>query len=67
MKADPEWKQRVVSWRIDLTRIAVSFSEGDAWVDPKKHPDTCRNCDLQPFCRIYERIESKYTEQEDGA
>jgi ATP-dependent helicase/nuclease subunit B len=67
VKADPEWKQLVVSWRTDLTRIAVSFSEGDAKVSPKKHPDTCRTCDLQPFCRIYERIESTYAEPEDGA
>ncbi len=66
VKADPEWKQLVVSWRTDLTRIAVSFSEGDAKVSPKKHPDTCRTCDLQPFCRIYERIESTYAEPEDG-
>ncbi len=66
VKADSEWKQMIDSWRTNLTRIAVSFSEGDARVDPKKHPDTCRNCDLQPFCRIYERIESTYTEQEDG-
>jgi ATP-dependent helicase/nuclease subunit B len=67
IKADPEWKQRVVSWSTDLTRIAVSFSEGDAKVNPKKHPDTCRTCDLQPFCRVYERIESTYAEPEDGA
>ena len=65
--ADPEWKQLVVSWSTDLTRIAVSFSEGNAKVNPKKHPDTCRICDLQPFCRIYERIESTYAESEDGS
>jgi ATP-dependent helicase/DNAse subunit B len=67
VKADPEWKQLVASWSTDLTRIAVSFSEGDAKVNPKKHSDTCRICDLQPFCRIYERIESTYAEPEDGA
>jgi len=66
VKADPEWKQRVVSWRTDLTRIAMSFYEGDARVDPKTFSRTCRNCDLQPFCRIYERIESAYADQEDG-
>ena len=66
VKADSEWMQRVVSWRTDLTRIAENFSAGDAKVNPKKYPDTCRTCDLQPFCRIYERIESTYTEQEDG-
>jgi probable DNA repair protein len=66
VKADPEWKRLVASWRTDLTRIAESFSEGDAKVDPKKYPETCRNCDLQSFCRIYERTENTYTEQEDN-
>ena len=66
VKANPDWEQLVVSWRIDLTRIAESFSKGDAKVNPKRHPDTCRTCGLQPFCRIYERIESTYTDQENG-
>jgi ATP-dependent helicase/nuclease subunit B len=67
VKADPEWEQLIASWRTDLTRIAESFSKGDAKVNPKKYPDTCRNCDLQPFCRIYERTEGAYAEPEDGA
>lgn len=66
VKAFSKWEEQVATWRVDLARIAVSFSEGDARVDPKKYPHTCRNCDLQPFCRIYERAESVYTEQEDG-
>ena len=66
IKADPEWKELVSSWRTDLTRIAASFSEGDARVNPKKYPETCRNCDLQSFCRIYELKENTSTEQEDN-
>ena len=67
VKADPEWEQLIVSWRTDLTRIAESFSKGDAKVSPKKYPETCRNCDLEPFCRISERTEDAYAESEDGA
>ena len=67
VKADSEWEQLIFAWRTDLTRIAESFSKGDAKVNPKKYPDTCRNCDVQPFCRIYERIEDAYAEPEDGA
>ncbi len=67
VKADPEWEQLIASWRTGLTRIAERFSEGDAKVSPKKYPDTCRKCDLQSFCRIYERIEGAYAEPEDGA
>ena len=66
VKAFSKWEEQVATWRVDLARIAVSFSEGDARVDPKKYLHTCRNCDLQPFCRIYERAESVYPEQEDG-
>ena len=64
IKATSEWEELVASWRADLTRIAVSFSKGDAQVNPKKYPDTCRNCDIQSFCRIYERTEGMYTERE---
>ena len=40
----------------DLGRIAGQFAAGVAAVDPKRHPDTCRLCDQQAFCRIRERI-----------
>lgn len=66
VKAFSKWEEQVATWRVDLARIAVRFSEGDARVDPKIYPHTCRNCDLQPFCRIYERVESAYTGQENG-
>jgi ATP-dependent helicase/nuclease subunit B len=52
------WQEVVAAWRADLARIAAGFAGGDAEVDPKRYPDTCRYCDLKPFCRIYERLES---------
>ncbi len=60
------WEELVAAWRTDLTGLAASFRSGDAQVDPKKYPFTCRNCDVQPFCRIYERSESAFSQQEDG-
>ena len=60
------WEELVAAWRTDLTRLAASFHNGDARVDPKKYPFTCRNCDMQPFCRIYERSESAFSQQEEG-
>lgn len=59
------WEELVAAWRTDLARIAVSFSSGDAQVDPKKFPHTCRNCDLQSFCRIDERMERTFTGRGD--
>lgn len=51
------WEELVAAWRIDFAHIAASFSSGNAQVDPKKYPHSCRNCDLRSFCRIDERME----------
>ncbi|KIO50171.1 PD-(D/E)XK nuclease family protein [Nitrosospira sp. NpAV] len=59
------WEELVGAWRTDLTRIAISFSSGDAQVDPREFPHTCRNCDLRSICRIDERMETLFTGQED--
>ncbi|MDH5551801.1 MAG: PD-(D/E)XK nuclease family protein, partial [Nitrosomonas sp.] len=48
------WEELVEVWRQDLTKLATGFLNGDAKADPKS-PLTCRYCDLQSFCRIYER------------
>ena len=60
------WEELVAAWRVDLTHIAASFCSGDAQVDPKKYPLTCRDCDVQPFCRIYERLEKSALLDEEG-
>ncbi len=59
------WEELVAAWRTDLARLAASFRSGAAQVDPKKYPFTCRNCDMQPFCRIYERSESAFSQEEE--
>ena len=56
------WQEVVAAWRADLARIAAGFAAGDARVDPKRYPDTCRYCDVKPFCRIYERLENALDE-----
>lgn len=56
------WQDVVAAWRRDLARIAEGFARGDARVDPKRYPDTCRFCDAQPFCRIHERLENALEE-----
>jgi len=61
-QAEPSWSKQVETWRADLARIAAGFVAGEAAVHPKRYPDTCRNCDAQPFCRIYERLESTLEE-----
>mgnify|MGYP003858481501 CR=1 FL=1 len=57
-KALPEggWDAQVAEWGRVLERLATQFAAGDAAVQPKKPGATCRNCDVQPLCRIHERI-----------
>jgi probable DNA repair protein len=56
------WQEMIAAWRADLSRIAGGFMAGTAAVDPKQYPHTCRYCDAQPFCRIYERLENPLEE-----
>jgi len=65
-QAQPSWGQQVEAWRADLARIAGGFAAGDARVDPKfPNTTTCRYCDVKPFCRIYERLESTLDEDSE--
>ncbi len=49
------WEELVAVWQRNLTDLATGFASGNATVDPKSYPETCRYCELQSFCRIYER------------
>lgn len=57
-RAELSWDKQVDAWRAELARIAASFVNGDARVDPKQYPQTCRYCDVHPLCRIHERLAS---------
>lgn len=59
------WEELIVTWRHHLTSLADGFSSGDAKVNPKNFPTTCEYCDMQLFCRIYERVGEELIEQED--
>ena len=58
------WDEQRVLWRAELERLAGEFAAGNAEVDPKRPAHTCRLCDLQPLCRIYERAEGAAEEGE---
>ncbi len=49
------WCALVEHWSGVLERLALQFADGDATVDPKRLPQTCRYCDLPTLCRINER------------
>jgi probable DNA repair protein len=58
------WDALVAGWRRELEVLGAGFAAGEARVDPKKHLETCRKCDLQPLCRVYERVNALEEEGE---
>jgi ATP-dependent helicase/nuclease subunit B len=49
------WSALVDHWARVLERLALQFAAGEAAVDPKRVPQTCRYCNLPTLCRINER------------
>ena len=56
VKAAESWNGLVEGWRRELDVLGREFAQGVARVDPKREFKTCRHCDLQPLCRVHERI-----------
>lgn len=56
VQAAKNWETLVAGWRKELEALGTGFAAGEARVDPKKMLQTCRYCDLQPLCRVYERV-----------
>ncbi|ALQ52183.1 PD-(D/E)XK nuclease family protein [Nitrosomonas ureae] len=56
------WEDLIAAWQQYLTNLATGFCSGDARVNPKNFPATCKYCDMQLFCRIRERIDDSVTE-----
>lgn len=57
------WEDLVTAWRVNLDRMSAGFVSGRAEIDPRKYPDTCRNCDARPVCRVYERMQSDIADE----
>ena len=64
VKQAKDWDALVDGWKKEVEALGSGFASGDARVDPKKLLATCRYCDLQPLCRVYERVNA-LTEGED--
>jgi len=61
------WEAMVASWRAETAKLGRDFVSGDARVDPKGKLATCDRCDLQPLCRVHERVGTlDEGDQEDG-
>ena len=49
------WPDLLAAWRREAESLGAAFAAGDAHVDPKNDLGTCRLCDLQTLCRVYEK------------
>jgi hypothetical protein len=56
VNAAQSWPALLAAWKKDTDALGAAFASGDARVDPKEGLDTCRNCDLQTLCRVYEKL-----------
>ena len=56
VKAAESWSALFEGWQRGLEALGREFAQGVARVEPKRLLKTCRHCDLQPLCRVHERI-----------
>jgi hypothetical protein len=66
VKQAKDWNGLVDGWKKEVEALGSGFASGDARVDPKKLLATCRYCDLQTLCRVYERLNALEEGEEDG-
>jgi hypothetical protein len=65
VRAAENWETLLAGWRRELDALGAGFAAGEARVDPKELLSTCRYCDLQPLCRVHERLSALGDEGED--
>jgi ATP-dependent helicase/nuclease subunit B len=66
VKPAKDWNALVDGWKKELDALGTGFASGDARVDPKKLLQTCRYCDLQPLCRVYEKVNAFASGEDSG-
>lgn len=66
VKPSLDWAALLAGWKEELDALGKGFASGDARVDPKKLLATCRYCDLQPLCRVYEKANALAEGEEDA-
>jgi len=54
--AAKNWPSLLADWKREAESLGAGFAAGEARVDPKRELQTCRYCDLQTLCRVYEKL-----------
>lgn len=60
-----DFAEQVEAWRGVLTGLAEAFYRGDARVDPKSYPRTCKYCQARLLCRLDAEALSVADEEEE--
>jgi probable DNA repair protein len=60
-----DWRGLLAGWKRQIESLGTGFASGDARVDPKALLRTCRYCDLQTLCRVYEKVNALADGEED--
>jgi ATP-dependent helicase/nuclease subunit B len=56
VKPARSWPDLLAEWKREAESLGAAFAAGEARVDPKEGLFTCRLCDLQTLCRVYEKL-----------
>ena len=59
-------QERIEEWKSSLMNLSLQFQQGTAEVDPKKFPQTCEFCGLQPLCRVDEKLTAMEGDEESN-
>jgi hypothetical protein len=66
VKKQANWSELLAEWKKEAEALAGAFAAGEARVDPKKELQTCRYCDLQTLCRVYEKVNPLKEDEMEG-
>ncbi|HVC12400.1 MAG TPA: PD-(D/E)XK nuclease family protein [Burkholderiales bacterium] len=61
------WDGLLAGWKAELEALGAGFAAGEARVAPKELLKTCRECDLQPLCRVHERLDALGGDEQEQA
>jgi probable DNA repair protein len=67
VKQAQDWDALLSGWKREIESLGAGFAAGDARVDPKRPPQTCTYCGLQPLCRVHERSPAPAGDESDAA
>ena len=54
LKVYESWEGMLKEWQQTINQLASDHIQGDAHVDPKDYPKTCRYCDVNSVCRLFD-------------